>query len=202
MYGGSGVLPASRQEVEHGARRLAGEHPAPVAERLVAAHAPTTRRAPRSPDARPAAGARAASASQRSSPPAERQRTQEERLDASARRPPEERARREHARVVAHQHVAGDEQLRQVDGSRRPRGAPAARRHDEQPRGVARLERVLRDRAPTAARSRGRRAHPGRAPARATGSAAARRPHPATFRASRSLHASHLLAAQPQYFCR
>ena len=97
------------QQVEHRARRRGGEHPAAVAQRIVAAHASTPRPAPRSPGSRPGADGRGAGLPS-APPPAGGEWAQKERLDAAARRTAEEGAGREHAGVVAHEHVARREE--------------------------------------------------------------------------------------------
>ena len=118
-----------------------------------------------------------------------RERVEEQHLDAPPGGAVEEAARGKHARVVADEHVAGAEQRRQlVEGAVLERSARAPR--DQQPRGVARLRRRLRDQLL------------GQDVVEvAQGDARARAAH-AVLRARRSrraCHASHLLAAQPQY---
>ena len=82
--------------------------------------------------------------------------------------------------------------------------APAAA-DDEQSRGVARLERVLRDQVRRQLVVEVGEREPEVAPRCVGGVAARRLGHRAShqraaFRCRRSVHASHLLAAQPQYF--
>ena len=176
------------EQLEHRRRAQALDHPAAVAERLDAAQRPLRPQglalehllAPR-----PAAQERLPALARRRRAG---QRAEEQHLDAPAGRAVEEAARREDARVVAHQHVALAQQRRQVgEDVVLERAGGAA--HHEQARRVARLRRRLRDQLVGQlvvevgqGEAGGRVAH------------AVLRP-----RRGGSCHASHLLAAQPQY---
>ncbi len=146
------------KKVEHGPAAEVLDHPAPVAERLDAAQRPVAVRAPRSRALPPAAGGRAAAPpSARSRPTAPSSAQQEQHLDPAAGGAVEVAARREHARVVAHQHIAGatgTKAARRRCGprARRWRAArPAAATRRAAPPASARSDRP-------AVRSRGRRA--------------------------------------------
>ena len=117
-------------------------------------------------------------------------------FDAAAGHAAEERARRKHPRVVAHEDVAGTQKGRQF-GERTILELSAEAPADEQPRGVPPLDGMLGDklrRQLVVEVGKGQRRG-----LRAGGAGSALRPaHPAFFRSRRAYQASHLLAAQPQ----
>ena len=184
MYGGSGVSPAFVQKLEQRRGGEAGEQPAAVAQWPVAAQ-------------RPHAGALAGQHLSGTRPAAQEPlpglavatrtpQVQKQHFDASPVGAPKEAACREHARIVAHEHVAWAQQGRQI-AERTILPAPGGAMEDQETRGVARFERLLRDklRRQLVVQIIERQvvASPG-----SSRRAAARR----------SCHASHLLGTQPQ----
>ena len=138
-------------------------------------------------------------------------RPQKESLDARAGGAAEERARREDARVVAHQHVALAQEAGQV-AEDAVLDLPVCAPVHEQSRRVPGIDRALsdqdlwelvlevlerKDEGPGVHDSSARGSH-----VRAGIWRALRARHPDFLRATHSCHASHLLAAQPQYGCR
>ena len=139
MYGGSGVTPASssRSNTARSPSLRTSQRPSPhgddarqrpgVAQRLAGEHLAGARTAAQQHLPQLSRGTPVPGSSAPAIAALARRRAQEQHLDAPAGRPAEEGARREDARVVAHQHVAGAQQARQI-GEDAVLQSPAARR--------------------------------------------------------------------------